>query len=989
MEETTKRIIEVEVDLGKASGRLAEVTKEMDDLSKVTKSLKKENTDLFEQVRKGKKTWEEVSKQVGENSKKLAENEAKTKSLKAEQSTLMGQIAEASKDNRKYGDSFKELSAKLSDMKNAYRSLSKEQRDSDGGKKMLEEITALDAAMKEADASIGNFQRNVGNYPGAVKPLLDKLEALTKQMNDLQAAGKADSDEFKNLAQQATDVKTQLQSLQQSVDGIGQEMAPLKQQIKDATNELLQMKLRGEENTEQYRQMLEHLGHLKDTMDDAQREVKQMASDTSALNSVLDGAKLAAGGFSAALGIMNLVGDEESETAKEMAEAQKKLQSAIAITTGLQSVQNALQKESALMMGINKVQIWAAAKAQDAYTAATGRATVAQRVFNAVAKSNPYVLLAAAILSVVGAIAAFSAGSKEQEDQVAKTNEELQAQLEILKNLKSAYSSLYSEAIDLQSVYIEQLKTQGAETEKVRKAEDDLYQTRLSALEQEQEALSYDIAFLGEYQSNLMSNTEKLKEAKENYYKAVKDGQESLALSYKQEMDDLQALIAIDKERIDVVVDFQQRWNKLMLERQKTEAERTKADAEAAKKQKEDAEKAAKAAADRRKKREEEEKKYQELILTETQKAEDALNALIADQYEQRRAIEETDYNRKVAALQKSMEAEAKAHGTETALYKAYLSQQETLRLQHQQKMSDIAQDQLNDERELQKKAVQQLEADNTIYWQNRINEAIIKGQQTGQLELDMLKEKFETMQQLADESDEEFYARRLAAEKAYIDKKKSLAEAEKAIEKAKQEYIASIAGSISDLMETVAGDNKAMVKASKIVALAEVAIKQGVAIAEAVASSAAGDPYTYALRVAAAIASTVSAMATAIESINSVKLARGTSYVQGPGTETSDSVPAMLSKGEAVATAKANKMFPGVVGAMNDASVGIWSPMMSMLRNSGGAPAQVASPMQMSEVQMATAFRAAVEDLNLSVSVEEINRVGGQVKVVENLGAM
>jgi hypothetical protein len=69
--------------------------------------------------------------------------------------------------------------------------------------------------------------------------------------------------------------------------------------------------------------------------------------------------------------------------------------------------------------------------------------------------------------------------------------------------------------------------------------------------------------------------------------------------------------------------------------------------------------------------------------------------------------------------------------------------------------------------------------------------------------------------------------------------------------------------------MESVAGDNKEMVKASKIVALAEVAIKQGVAIAEAVAASAAGDPYTYALRVAAAVASTVAAMASAIASIN------------------------------------------------------------------------------------------------------------------------
>lgn len=937
MEENTKRIIEIEVDLGKASGRLAEVTREMDDLKKSSNALKKENAELMEQVRKGEKAWSDVSKQVEENSKTLADNEARTKALKAEQSTLHGQITETTKRNRQYGDSYKELSARLADMKNAYRSFTKEQRESAEGQELLKQIQETDAAMKEADASLGNFQRNVGNYPNAVKP----VTAVLREMQQ----------------------------------------------------ELIRLRLEGKANTEEYNELLMKTGQMKDAMNDARREVKQMASDTSALNSVLDGAKLAAGGFSAALGIMNLVGDEDSKTAKELADAQKKLQSAIAITTGLQAVQNALQKESALMMGINKVQIWAAAKAQDAYTAATGRATVAQRIFNAVAKSNPYVLLAAAILSVVGAIAAFTSGSKEQESQLKSVNIELNNHLEIVKLLNENYNTLTSRIEDNMQSWIERAKELGASTEKIRAAEDALHEERLKRLKQQREQLGYGLVEVMSYEVRIKELSATISYTENLRLDALRKGNKEMADTLLSDINYWNAQLKQLKERVNTYNELNRAINQETNNQIKLEKEREKQDAEAAKAQEERDKKAredaAKAAEDRRKKREEDEKKYSELTIAEAQKAEDALNALIADQYEQRRAIEETDYNRKVAALQKSMEAEAKAHGTQTLLYKAYLSQQETLRLQHQQKMSDIAQDQLNDERELQKKAVQQLEADNSLYWQNRINEAIIKGQQTGQLELDMLKERFETMQQLADESDEAFYARRLEAEKAYIQKKKSLADAEKAIEKAKQEYIADIAGSISDIMEKVAGDNKAMVRVSKVVALAEVAIKQGVAIAEAVAASAAGDPYTYALRVAAAIASTVSAMATAIESINSAKLARGTSYVQGPGTETSDSIPAMLSKGEGVVNAKANRMFPGVVGAMNDASVGIWSPMMSMLRNSGGAPAQVISPMQMTEVQMATAFRAAVEDLNLSVSVEEINRVGGQVKVVENLGAM
>lgn len=317
---------------------------------------------------------------------------------------------------------------------------------------------------------------------------------------------------------------------------------------------------------------------------------------------------------------------------------------------------------------------------------------------------------------------------------------------------------------------------------------------------------------------------------------------------------------------------------------------------------------------------------YRKLTLTEMQKAEDALNNIIEDAFEKRRAIEDTAYQRSHDALLAAMVAEEEAHGTQTELYQAYMQQWEALETQHSQNLLAIE------------------------------NDRIAKEQ-----------------------------AAKDAAEKKDAERIKR----EIALEYSKYENVAEITGSIGDILEAAAGDNEELVMASKIAALAEVAIQQGVAISKAVAA-AAGVPYpANLLAIASSVASALAAIVPAIKSINSAKLARGTSYVQGPGTETSDSVPAMLSKGEGVVNAKANRMFPGVVGAMNDASVGIWSPMMSMLRNSGGAPAQVTSPMQMNEVQMATAFRAAVEDLNLSVSVEEINRVGGQVKVVENLGAM
>ena len=442
-------------------------------------------------------------------------------------------------------------------------------------------------------------------------------------------------------------------------------------------------------------------------------------------------------------------------------------------------------------------------------------------------------------------------------------------------------------------------------------------------------------------------------------------------------------------------------------------------------------------------------KKYADLVATEMAKAEKALISLIEDNSEKRIALENNTYEESKKKLQSSLDYARKKYGEQSELYKAYASQLESLEKTHAKALEDIERENsaealrirqdeitrqialvqkgtkeefdlrrdllekkkeemlLNDkltaeqrlliEKQYQQDVVKLGEEEakarqdkERLLLENRIAEMQLSYQQTGELELQLLQQNIDNLAQLQGESDAEFYARRLAAQKAYNDKKKALDAAEMAMEKAKADYMANIAGSISSVMEAVAGENKELVKASKIVALAEVAIKQGVAIAEAVASSAAGDPYTYALRVAAAIASTVAAMAKAISSINSVKLARGTAYVKGPGTSTSDSVPAMLSVGEGVVNAKGNAMFPGVVQAMNDAGNGIYNPVLSMLRNSGGAPIQVTGQQEaISRMTMASAMREAMEDLDLYVSVEEINRTENRVKAMEQLSTV
>lgn len=187
MEEKTTVVIDIQLDDQGVADRLAQVNREM-------AGLKATNQQLRKDVKDGSKTWEDVSAAI-------AENEARLKTLKAEQSALSGQVAQSTAKNREYGTSLKEQSALLNDLRNRYQSLSEAQRNSTGGKEMLKQIQDLDAKMKNADGSIGLFQRNVGDYAnqiakisglfgsagGAASSLTGKLGMVTKGLGAMAA----------------------------------------------------------------------------------------------------------------------------------------------------------------------------------------------------------------------------------------------------------------------------------------------------------------------------------------------------------------------------------------------------------------------------------------------------------------------------------------------------------------------------------------------------------------------------------------------------------------------------------------------------------------------------------------------------------------------------------------------------------------------------------------------------------------------------------
>lgn len=263
-----------------------------------------------------------------------------------------------------------------------------------------------------------------------------------------------------------------------------------------------------------------------------------------------------------------------------------------------------------------------------------------------------------------------------------------------------------------------------------------------------------------------------------------------------------------------------------------------------------------------------------------------------------------------------------------------------------------------------------------------RLENEIMQMQQSGASELEILQEqasqKLELLngiQQQEGESEEEFLNRKLQANQEYIDAKQAIADKEIEIEEAKYQAMETVTGGLVALTEQIGESDKGFAILSKTLALAEIAINTGKAIAKMVSAEAGKGIFGLAT-MASGIATILTNIASAISIVKSAKFASG-GLVTGPGTGTSDSIPAQLSNGESVITARATSMFAPILSSFNQMG--------------GGVPINVAqtSNQTLGEDMLARAVAKGVRNIRPVVSVEEITKVDNRVKALENLGSI
>lgn len=244
------------------------------------------------------------------------------------------------------------------------------------------------------------------------------------------------------------------------------------------------------------------------------------------------------------------------------------------------------------------------------------------------------------------------------------------------------------------------------------------------------------------------------------------------------------------------------------------------------------------------------------------------------------------------------------------------------------------------------------------------------------QIQQDMAEQRLQFIMdqgRLETETEEQFNARILAGKKALADAKANLNNASIKNEQAYTKAMGGVTKSLTGLLDVLGEDNKEFAMMSKMITLFQITVDTGKALSAGIASASALPFPANMAAIATTVATVLANIATAVSTVKSANFAKG-GKVEGPGTGTSDSIPANLSNGEFVSTAKATELFEPLLRVMNAIGAGV--PI-----NVTGAYERVENAESMTD-----SFTQAAQEIRPVVSVLEITEAQDRLSMIENL---
>lgn len=229
----------------------------------------------------------------------------------------------------------------------------------------------------EALKQLSSQEWEKNGWSAEYKALKEKQKAIQGEI----ATRKQLLNELRNQSSELDDARDAMLAEQKAVEENAKSQTSLRTRLRELKMEMVEMEAAGQRNTARYREVRAEVAALTDAWGDAQAQANILANDDAGFAGVMSGLTGLTGGFSAVAGMAGLFG-EESENLQQI---MLKTQSIMAVTNGLMQVSQALNKDSAFMLGtVGRLKEWwnglleVGRNAQVAETAAIESNTAAQ-----------------------------------------------------------------------------------------------------------------------------------------------------------------------------------------------------------------------------------------------------------------------------------------------------------------------------------------------------------------------------------------------------------------------------------------------------------------------------------------------------------------------------------------------------------------------------------------------------------------------------------
>lgn len=222
----------------------------------------------------------------------------------------------------------------------------------------------------------------------------EEYRALSRQQESIGGEITLRKALVKELADQSNALESQAMKVEESrkkAEDAAQAHVSFRTQLQNIREEMVALEQAGQKNTDRYRELEKEAGSLAGTISNVNKQTQILGHNESGFQGVISALSGVSGGFSAATGAISLFAGENDDLQKIMV----KVQSLMAITIGLQQVQQTLNEKSAFqLVTMNGLKEWwnglvaKAAIVETTETAATVANTTARNANTAAVTAN-------------------------------------------------------------------------------------------------------------------------------------------------------------------------------------------------------------------------------------------------------------------------------------------------------------------------------------------------------------------------------------------------------------------------------------------------------------------------------------------------------------------------------------------------------------------------------------------------------------------------